>query len=63
MGGFGANFGTNFAGAAAIVLSPPTKTVTEELCVNTSIKNDLCLIESTKNNLCITESIKEDLCV
>ena len=54
MGGFGGNFGSNFAGTAAIVTPvDPMKTVTAELCVTTSVKN----------NLCVTNSIKEDLCV
>ena len=54
MGGFGTNFGSNFAGAAATTtLSPSTKTVITELCVTTSVKNDLC----------VNNSIKEDLCV
>lgn len=54
MGGFGPNFGSNFAGTAAeIITVSPTKTVTTELCVTTGVKN----------NLCVTESVKEDLCV
>jgi len=54
MGGFGSNFGSNFAGTAAIItVVPAVKTVTAELCVNTSTKADLC----------VTDSVKEDLCV
>lgn len=55
MGGFGTNFGTNFAGEAAATadIPPPTKTVIA----------DLCVITGTKNDLCVTESVKEDLCV
>ena len=54
MGGFGGNFGSNFAGAATVVTSvDPMKTVTAELCVTTSTKSDLC----------VTKSIKEDLCI
>ena len=46
MGAFGANFGANFAGFAvssALPPTPPTKTVTTDLCVTTSIKADLCV--------------------
>ena len=44
MGGFGSNFGSNFAGTAAVVVSASsTKTVTTDLCVNESIKEDLCV--------------------
>lgn len=53
MGGFGGNFGPNFAGEAEFVEKISTKTVIASLCVNTG----------TKNNLCVTESVKEDLCV
>ncbi len=54
MGGFGGNFGSNFAGTAVTITSvDPLKTVTAELCVTTSVKN----------NLCVNESIKKDLCV
>ena len=55
MGGFGTNFGTNFAGQATsgAAIPPATKTV----------KADLCVITGTKNDLCVTESVKEDLCV
>lgn len=44
MGGFGGNFGSNFAGSAAVVtVTSPTKTVTADLCVTTSVKEDLCI--------------------
>ena len=44
MGGFGTNFGSNFAGTAATVtITPPTKTVTADLCVTESVKEDLCV--------------------
>ncbi len=62
MGGFGENFGSNFAGIV-VIPSSSTKTVTADLCVATSTKNNLCVATSTKNNLCTTESIKEELCV
>lgn len=52
MGGFGPNFGTNFAGAA-VAVTQPTKTVTANLCVTTDIKNNLCIHESTKTDLCV----------
>ena len=42
MGGFGNNFGTNFAGSE-IVDIPPVKTVVANLCVTESIKEDLCV--------------------
>lgn len=44
MGGFGPNFGSNFAGIAATITgAPATKTVTAELCVTESVKTDLCV--------------------
>jgi len=44
MGGFGSNFGSNFAGAVTVVtIVPPTKTVTADLCVTESVKEDLCV--------------------
>lgn len=43
MGGFGSNFGSNFAGAAAAIVTPATKTVTAVLCVTESVKTDLCV--------------------
>jgi len=42
MGGFGSNFGSNFAGFASTV-TPATKTVTADLCVTESVKTDLCV--------------------
>jgi len=54
MGGFGSNFGTNFAGiATTTTVAPSVKTVTADLCVTTSTKNDLCVIESVQENLCV----------
>jgi len=35
MGGFGTNFGSNFAGEATFVKKVPTKRVAAELCVVT----------------------------
>lgn len=52
MGGFGSNFGTNFAGVA-VEATPSTKTVTANLCVTTNIKNDLCINETVKGDLCV----------
>lgn len=44
MGGFGTNFGTNFAGILlAQPTIPSTKTVSADLCVTTSVKEDLCV--------------------
>jgi len=54
MGGFGTNFGSNFAGIATIItVVPSVKTVTADLCANNSIKEDLCVTESVKENLCV----------
>ncbi len=54
MGGFGGNFGSNFAGTAVVVTTvDPMKTVTANLCVTTGVKNNLCVNESTKGDLCI----------
>ena len=53
MGGFGSNFGSNFAGSADSIPLIPIKTVTAVLCVTTS----------AKTNQCVTESVKTDLCV
>lgn len=54
MGGFGPNFGSNFAGiAATTTVAPVVKTVTADLCVTTSTKNELCVTESVQENLCV----------
>lgn len=54
MGGFGTNFGSNYAGAVATATLPPAmKTITADLCVTTGVKNNLCVNESTKGDLCI----------
>jgi len=44
MGGFGSNFGSNFAVfTGPFVPTPATKTITADLCVITSSKADLCV--------------------
>lgn len=54
MGAYGPNYGGNFeAVAVEIIPVSAIKTVTAELCVNTSTKNDLCTNNSIKADLCV----------
>jgi len=65
MGGFGGNFGTNFAGIAIIplVIISQTKLITASLCVNNNIKKDLCVQSVVSADLCVNNNVKTNLCV